>query len=364
MGTTNNKLIPISKPNLGQEESDAVTKVLKSGVIAQGEEVNAFEQEWAAYTGVKFAIATSNGTTALHIALACLNIGLGDEVITTPFSFMATASSILMQRATPVFCDIDPITYNIDPKQIENQITRKTRAIMVVHLYGQPCNMNPIQEIARKYQLYIIEDACQAHGAEYHSSKVGAIGDIGVFSFYPTKNITTGEGGMLTTDNADIADKARILRNHGQVQRYRHEILGYNYRMTNIAASIGRVQLKKLDQFNQKRIKHARYYNENLGDMILKPKIADHVKHVYHQYTIKVKDRSQFISYLEQNGIGYGIHYPVPIHKQPLFKQKNYPALPIAEEASNQVISIPVQPSLSTEDLEYIVRTINSYDSR
>lgn len=356
-------MIPISKPSLGVEEREAVTRVLDKGCLVQGEEVEAFEREWAAYVGTRFAVATNSGTSALHVALACLGIREGDKVITTPFSFIATTSSILMQGASPVFCDIDPKTYNLDPRQIESKIDRSTRAIMVVHLYGQPCDMDPVLEIARKHRLYVIEDACQAHGAEYRCKKVGSIGDLGVFSFYATKNMTTGEGGMLTTDIAEVADKARILRDHGQVQRYRHEILGYNYRMTNIAGAIGLAQLRRLDQFNQKRMSNAGHYNENLSSRILKPEVLDDVKHVYHQYTIRVKDRSRFVRYLEQNGVGHGIYYSVPIPDQPLLKEHKGLSLPVAQEASEQVVSLPVHPSLSTEDLEYIVKTVNSYES-
>jgi len=355
-------MIPISKPSLGAEEREAVSRVLEKGYLAQGEEVERFEQEWASYIGTRFAVATNSGTSALHIALACLGIGNGDEVITTPFSFIASASSIVMQRATPIFCDIDPRTYNLNPQQIEDRIDGKTRAIVTVHLYGQPCDMGSILAIAQKHNLHVIEDACQAHGAEYRGRKVGSIGDIGVFSFYPTKNMTTGEGGIITTNDKGVAEKAGRLRNHGQEQRYEHEILGYNYRMTNIAAAIGLVQLKKLEQFNGKRIKNAAYYNQNLNTKIQKPSEIDKVRHVFHQYTIRVKDRKPFINYLEDKGIGYGIYYPIPIHKQPLFREYNSLNLPQAQEASGQVVSLPVHPALSREELEYVAEVVNSYE--
>ncbi len=356
-------MIPIAKPFLGTEESEAVTKVLEKGQLAQGEEVERFEQEWSDYVGTRFAVATNSGTSALHIALFCLGIEEGDKVITTPFSFVATASSIVMQRATPVFCDIVPRTYNLDSQQIGDKIDESTRAIIVVHLYGQPCDMAPILEIAQKYNLRVIEDACQAHGAEYRGRKVGSIGDIGVFSFYPTKNITTGEGGMLTTNDPEIAEKARMFRDHGQGQRYRHEMLGYNYRMTNIAAAIGSVQLKRLEQLNERRINNAGYYNQNLNSKIQKPELIDGVKHVFHQYTIRVNDRRQFINHLEQKGVGYGIYYPIPIHKQPLFIEHNGLNLPMTQEASEQVVSLPVHPSLTREELEYIAEVVNSFES-
>jgi len=355
--------ISIAKPVLGVEEREAVARVLEKGHLAQGEEVKRFEQEWSDYIVTKFAIATNSGTSALHIALICLGIEKGVKVITTTFSFIATASSILMQRATPVFCDIDPTTYNLDPRQIEDKIDGNTKAIIVVHLYGQPCEMDSISEIAQEHNLYVIEDACQAHGAEYRGEKAGSMGDIGIFSFYPTKNITTGEGGMLTTNDTKIAKKARMLRNHGQAQRYRHEMLGYNYRMTDIAAAIGSVQLTKLEELNEKRINNASYYNQNLSIEIQRPGVIDGVKHVFHQYTIRVKDRKPFINYLEENSVGYGIYYPIPIHKQPLFREHNGLNFPIAQEASEQVVSLPVHPSLSREELEYIVEVVNSYES-
>jgi len=355
-------MILIAKPSLGTEEREAVARVLEKGQLAQGEEVERFEQEWANYVGTKFAVATNSGTAALHIAVACLGIKEGDEVITTSFSFVATASSILMQGAIPVFCDIIPETYNLNPQQIEDKIDENTKAVMAVHLYGQPCNMTPILEIAKEHNLHVIEDACQAHGAEYRGEKAGSLGDVGVFSFYPTKNITTGEGGMLTTDSSEIAEKARMLRAHGERQRYKHEILGYNYRMTNIAAAIGSVQLKRLEQFNERRINNANYYNQNLNAKVQKPGVTDRVKHIFHQYTIRVKDRKQFTNYLEQKDVGYGIYYPTPIHKQPLFREHNGLNLPITQEASEQVVSLPVHPSLTSEELEYIVEVVNSFE--
>jgi dTDP-4-amino-4,6-dideoxygalactose transaminase len=297
----------------------------------------------------------------LHTALASLDIRAGDEVITTPFSFVATASCILMQNAKPVFTDICPDTYNIDPNRIEENITSKTKVIIVVHLYGQPCDMNRIMEIANRYNIRVIEDACQAHGAEYHGRKVGSIGHVGVFSFYPTKNMTTGEGGAITTNDEQIAEKARMIRDHGQKQRYWHEFLGYNYRMTNIAAAIGLVQLKRLDELNGKRIRNAKYFIEELKN-IEKPFVADNVKHVFHLFTIRVKERERFVKYLQSNRVGYGIYYPSPIHKQPLFKEHNGLTFSEAEMASEEVVSLPVYPGLSEDELKYIVQVVNSYE--
>jgi len=351
-------MIPISKPEIGKEEIEAVTKVLQSGMLAQGEVVEEFEDKFAAYIGTDYAIATNSGTSALHTALASAGINSGDEVITTAFSFFATASCVLMQNATPVFVDINPKTYNIDPSKIEAKLSERTRAIIPVHLYGQPCEMSEILKIAKEHNLVVIEDAAQAHGAEYKATKVGSIGDIGVFSFYSTKNIITGEGGMITTNNEQIAERARMIRNHGQTKRYFHDCLGYNYRMTNIAAAIGLVQLKKIDMLNLKRMSNARYYGEQFN--LKKPYVSQNVKHVFHQYTIRVKDREKFIAHLERHGVGYGIYYPVPLPSQPLFNSEG--AFPEAELASKEVVSIPVNPSLKRADVEKVVKVVNSYE--
>ncbi len=351
-------MIPISKPEIGKEEIEAVTKVLQSGMLAQGEVVEEFEDKFAAYIGTDYAIATNSGTSALHTALASVGINSGDEVITTAFSFFATASCVLMQNATPVFVDINPKTYNIDPSKIEAKLSERTRAIIPVHLYGQPCEMSEIMKIAKEHNLVVIEDAAQAHGAEYKATKVGSIGDIGVFSFYSTKNIITGEGGMITTNNEQIAERARMIRNHGQTKRYFHDCLGYNYRMTNIAAAIGLVQLKKIDMLNLKRMSNARYYGEQFN--LKKPYVSQNVKHVFHQYTIRVKDREKFIAHLERHGVGYGIYYPVPLPSQPLFNSEG--TFPEAELASKEVVSIPVNPSLKRADVEKVVTVVNSYE--
>ena len=351
-------MIPISKPEIGKEEIEAVTKVLQSGMLAQGEVVEEFEDKFAAYIGTDYAIATNSGTSALHTALASVGINSGDEVITTAFSFFATASCVLMQNATPVFVDINPKTYNIDPSKIEAKLSERTRAIIPVHLYGQPCEMSEILKIAKEHNLVVIEDAAQAHGAEYKATKVGSIGDIGVFSFYSTKNIITGEGGMITTNNEEIAERARMIRNHGQTKRYFHDCLGYNYRMTNIAAAIGLVQLKKIDMLNLKRMSNARYYSEQFN--LKKPYVSQNVKHVFHQYTIRLKDREKFIAHLERHGVGYGIYYPVPLSSQPLFDSQD--VFPEAELASNEVVSIPVNPSLKRADVEKVVKVVNSYE--
>jgi dTDP-4-amino-4,6-dideoxygalactose transaminase len=335
--------------------------------LAQGPRVEEFEALFAAYIGTKYAVATNSGTAALHVALLASGIGNRDEVITTPFSFIATANAILFCGAKPVFVDIDRDTFNIDPGLIRTKITSKTKAVLPVHLYGQPCNMKEIVQICREYNLILIEDACQAHGAEYHGKKVGSFG-VGCFSFYPTKNMTTGEGGIIVTDDSNIAERARMIRSHGQNGRYIHEFLGYNYRMTDIAAAVGICQIKKLDEFNRQRIKNARFLTEKLGNIrgLIAPFIAPDVKHVFHQFTIKVTgdfgmSRDKLKQRLRDRGIMAGVYYPLPIHSQPLYKELGYNAsLPNAEKACAEVLSLPVHPSLMGEDLEYLVSCLKN----
>ena len=355
-------MINIAKPIISDEEIEAVTEVLKSGMLAQGPKVDEFQNKFAKYVEAKYGIATSSGTTALHTALVAAGIKPGDEVITTPFTFAATSNSILYTQAKPVYADIDAKTFNLDPAKIEEQITDKTKAIVPVHLYGQPADMDGILEIAQKYNLKVIEDAAQAHGAVYKSKKIGSIGDFGCFSFYPTKNMTTGEGGMVTTNDEEYAEKAGMVRAHGESKRYEQSLLGYNYRMTDIAASIGLVQLKHIDEFNKIRNENAKYLSEGLADVegITTPVVADNVTHVFHQYTIRVsKDRDTFQKFLTDNQIGTGIHYPIVLYKQPYYQALSITGnCPLAEEAASQVISIPVHPSLTTEELDTIIDTI------
>ncbi|MEG3224232.1 MAG: aminotransferase DegT [Methanobacteriales archaeon Met13] len=356
-------MIPIARPIIGEEEIEEVVSVLKSGIIAQGPRVAEFEEKFAEYVGVKHAVAVSSGTTALHLAMLAAGVGEGDEVITTPFSFAATGNCILYVGARPVFVDIDPKTYNLDPKQIENAITDKTKAILPVHLYGQPADMDEINRIADEHDMVVIEDAAQAHGALYNGKMVGSLGDMACFSFYPTKNMTTSEGGIVTTDNKKMADKIRMLRAHGEQERYSHVVLGYNFRMTDISAAIGLAQLKKLDNFNDKRIENAEYLTEQIKEIggIEAPLVAKGVKHVFHQYTIRVSDnkRDKFMKFLNENEIGTGIHYSIPIYAQKLYQELGYSGnCPEAEKAAKEVLSIPVHPSLSVEDVEKLVNIL------
>ena len=355
--------VSIASPVIEDEEINAVVEVMKSGMIAQGPKVFEFEEEFAKYVGAKYGIATNSGTSALHVALLAAGIGEGDEVITTPFTFAATGNSILYTGARPVFVDIDEDTFTIDPAKIEEAITDKTKAIMPVQLYGQAADMDPIMEIAKNHDLIVIEDAAQAHGAEYNGVKVGNLGDMACFSFYPTKNMTTSEGGMITTNNEEFAENAKVYRAHGSATKYHHDVLGYNFRMTDIGAAIGLEQLKKIDSFNQKRNENAKYLNEGLADVDLveTPIVKDGYEHVYHQYTVKVKDgkRDALSDYLIENGIGNGIYYPIPLYDQVLYKKLGYDqSLPVTEKTVGEVLSLPIHAKLTKFDLDLIIDTI------
>jgi perosamine synthetase len=312
-------MIPIAKPIIGKEEKEAVLEVLNSGILAQGPRVGEFEQQFAGFIGTEFAIAVGSGTAALHIALLAHGIGKGDEVITTPFTFIATANSILFTGAMPVFADIEEETFNIDLEKIQEKITGKTKALLPVHLYGNPADIKAVMDIAEDKNLLLIEDACQAHGAEFEGRNVGSFG-TGCFSFYPTKNMTSSEGGMITTDDERIAERARMLRDHGSRERYIHETLGFNLRMTDISAAIGICQLKKLPEFNRKRIENADYLSRAIDNgKIIKPGVMENCTHVFNQYTIRMNEgRDKTVEKLKKEGIGTGIYYPIPIHKQRL----------------------------------------------
>jgi len=354
-------MISISASMLGQEEKQAILEVIDSGQLAQGKRVKAFEEGFAAVCGVKHAVATTSGTTALHAAILAHGIGRGDEVITTPFTFIASANAAVFTGARPVFVDIDERSYNIDPYRIEAAITPRTKAILPVHLFGNPCDMEAIMEIARRHGLIVIEDACQAHGAAVQGRKVGSFG-TGCFSFYPTKNITTAEGGIVTTNDDAVADRLRLIRSHGQRERYYHESIGYNFRMTEIQAAIGLAQLQKLASFTKARQEHAKYLSERLKGVVT-PTFAPGHEHVFHQYTVRVPSggRDAMADHLREKGIGTMIYYPVPVHKQRVYLDMGYcDHLPVAEQASREVLSLPVHPALTTADLDKIVEGVNS----
>jgi dTDP-4-amino-4,6-dideoxygalactose transaminase len=358
--------IPISKPTFGEAEKAAVAEVIDSGMVAQGPKVLEFEKQFAEYIGSNHAVTASSGTTAIHLGLLALGIQPGDEVITTPFTFIATATPILFCSAKPVFVDIDPKTFNIDPHKVEAAITEKTKAVIPVHLYGQPAAMDHINEIAEAHELAVIEDACQAHGAMYHGKKVGTLGDCGCFSFYPTKNMSSGEGGMVTTNDSALAEKLALLRNHGQSKRYDYHMIGYNFRMTDIAAAIGIVQLSNLEKATETRIHNAGKLTEGLEGTVEVPYVAPEVRHVYHQYTIKQNSRDGLKEALEKAGIGSGIYYPKPLHQFPVF-QEHVPdgfSTPIAEEVAQEVLSLPVHPQVNDEGVDKIVGEIKKFISQ
>ena len=365
----NKKMIPIAKPYIDNKEIKAVADVLKSGMIAQGPKVNELENKFAKFCRTRHAVAVNSGTAALHTALNIAGVQKGDEVITTPFTFIATANAILMQGAKPVFADIEENTFNIDPKNIGEKITNKTKAIITVDLYGHLCDYDEIEKISQANGLIVVEDACQAVSAEYKKKKAGSFGNIAVFSFYATKNITCGEGGSITTNNSDYAENAKLFRQHGMsnMKGYDYTNVGYNYRMTDISAAILLEQLKKLEMITKKRIGNAEYLSKGLRKIkgIHVPVVKEGNKHVFHQYTIKVGNdfklkRDELVKYLNKKGIGCNIYYPKPVHLCEHIKKLGYKKndFPIAEKLSQQVLSLPVHPHLTKEQLNYIIEAI------
>ncbi|NOX71621.1 MAG: DegT/DnrJ/EryC1/StrS family aminotransferase [Candidatus Micrarchaeota archaeon] len=361
-------MIPISKPDIGEDEIRAVEDVLRSGFLVQHEKTKEFEDDFSSYIGTRYGIATSSGTTALMIALEALGIGKGDEVITTAFTFQATTNAILYVGAKPVFADIDPKTFNMDPDSVEKKITENTKAIMPVHLYGQTCDMKRLQEICYDNGLLLVEDAAQAHGAEYDGKKAGSFGDASCFSFYATKNIVTAEGGMILTNSEDAVSNARKIRNHGQSEQYLQELLSYNFRMTDINAALGLVQLRKLDFLNAKRAENAKFFTKELSDIdwLETPFVPDNVIPSWHQYTLKILNgrRDEFLQYMNDNGIGCRVYYPMPVYMQPFYQSIGFKEglCPIAERVSREVVSIPVGPHLTEDDREKIVETIKGFE--
>ena len=355
-------MIPIAKPSITEAEKQAVLEVLESGMLAQGKRVAGLEERFAEVCETRYAIATSSGTTALHIALLAHEIGPGDEVITTPFTFIATVNSILYVGATPVLVDIDEESFNVDPALIEDAVTPRTRAIMPVHLYGYPCDMDAIMGIAQRHDLLVVEDAAQAIGARYKGKPTGGFG-TGCFSLYATKNVVAGEGGMITTDDESLADRCRLLRSHGMRRRYHYESMGYNFRMSDLHAAIALAQMDRLEELTAKRRANAAYLSEHITSVVT-PKVRDGYEHVWHQYTIRVdggRDRDAALQQLRDAGVGAGIYYPIPIHQHAyLHEVLGEPSLPVAERLSHEVISLPIHPALSQSDLEQIVKAVNA----
>lgn len=368
--------IPINKPLLGDDEVKAIRDVLLSGILTDpsyngGKLVREFENRFARFVGAKYSVAVSSGTAALHLALLAAGVGPGDEVIVPSFSFLATATTVLLVGAKPVFADIDIKTYNIDPESIKPLINEKTKAIIPVHLYGLPAEMDNIMEIAEKHNLVVIEDAAQAHGAKYKGKYVGNIGHMACFSFYPTKNMTTGEGGIVTTNIDEYAKRIRLLRSHGQKEVYEPIMLGYNYRMTELEAAIGIVQLSKLPKFLNIRENNAKKLTELLSDLddIILPFVPKYSEHSWNVYTIRCpneKVRNELKSYLRNKGVGASVYYEIPIHRTPLFTNLGYGNLKLrnTEEASKTVLSLPIHPRVSDTELAFIAELIKEFLKR
>jgi dTDP-4-amino-4,6-dideoxygalactose transaminase len=345
----------------------AIHGVLESTQFVLGKEVAAFEEEFAAYCDVEHGIGVNTGTSALHLALLAAGIGRGDEVITVPFTFVATVAAIDYTGARPVFVDIDPATFTMDPAAIEAAITPRTRAILPVHLYGQPADMDPILQIARRHGLLVIEDACQAHGAEYRGKRVGGLGDLGCFSFYPGKNLGAyGEGGMVTTDNPDFARRIRMLRDWGAERKYHHELRGFNYRLEGIQGAILRVKLRHLEKWTEARRTAAARYDRLLAKTgIETPHVEENVRHVYHLYVIRTAARAKWQEALSADGIQTGIHYPIPVHRMPAYADLGQAGarFPEAERAAEQVLSLPMFPELTGEQCDTVARALRALAS-
>ncbi len=363
-----NRFIPSNRPILGAEEKAAVTEVLESGMLTNksgaGTFTLRFEEAFAKFVGAKHAIAVNSGTAALHAALLAFDVKAGDEVIAPPFSFIATTNMVLLNGAKVVFADISPDTFNLDPKKVEKVITPKTRALLPVHLYGHPADMDPLLDLAKKHDLKIIEDACQAHGSKYRGRDVGTLGDVGCYSLYPSKVITTGEGGLLTTNDDALAEKLRQIRTHGEIRPYEYVQLGHNYRMPELQSAIGLAQVKRIPEFLKHRRANAKFLTEQLHDLdtIVLPSEASWATHNWYLYTIRIprpRNRNAVQKQLLDAKIGAAIYYEVPLHLTPIYRrlfQYTEGLMPVSEQAAKEVLSLPVHPALTEEELEWIVQ--------
>ncbi len=366
MAGVNEELIPIARPVIGDAEIEAAVRVLRSGMVIQGPEVAAFEQEFAEFVGGRHCVAVNSGTSALHLALMAMGIGPGDEVIVPSFSFAATANAVRLVGAEPVFADIEAGSFCLDPDAVAAAISSRTVAIMPVHLYGHPAAMDRLMPLAERHGLAVVEDAAQAHGASLNGQPVGAFGTTGCFSFYPTKNIHTLEGGMITTGDAQLARTLRLLRNQGMEQRYANEIVGLNMRLTDVAAAIGREQLKRLPDWTEQRRANAKFLDAHITALATPP-VADAARHVYHQYTVRVPvDRDGAQPRLLERGVGSMVYYPIPIHRlRPFLTADGKPGpwdLPETDRAAAEVLSLPIYPSLTPAQLERIAHAANGLE--
>lgn len=361
-------MIPMARPLFGEEEERLVLGVLRSGQLASGPMVARFETEFAAYFGAPHAVMTSSGTTALQAAVAALGLGPGDKVFTTPFTFAATANALLSAGAVPVFVDVEPRTLNLDPAALEQACREHPDAVavLVVHLYGLPAAMPEIMALAKEHGLRVIEDCAQAHGAAIGEQKAGTFGEISAFSFYATKNMTTGEGGAVVTADPALAERSRSFINHGQRRRYHHEALGYNFRMTDLQAALGIAQLARLEEMNARRRENAAFYDRHIAHpQVEKPAAPDGYRHVYHQYTLRVPDQAGFCQHLAASGVACAVHYPALIPEQPYYRRLSVPVLgavwPVAAEAARRVVSIPVHPGLTEAERQAVAEAVNTY---
>lgn len=351
--------------SLASEVQQAISTVLERGDFILGREVSLFEEEFAAYCGVEYAVGVDSGTSALELALRAFDIGPGDEVITAANTFIATAFAVSYTGATPVLIDVDPQTYTIDISLLESAITDRTRAIIPVHLYGHPADMDPIVEIAAKHGLVVIEDACQAHGARYKGKRVGSLGHVAAFSFYPSKNLgACGDGGMVVTNDEQVVESLRALRNYGEREKYHHLVQGFNHRLDTLQAAVLWVKLKHLDAWNAARCQHARLYRELLVHCpVVLPAEAGYAEAVYHLYVIRVEDREGLRAYLQDRGVATGIHYPIPIHLQPGYRDLGYKkgSFPVTERYAEQVLSLPMYAELTPASIEYVAKAIKGF---
>lgn len=354
--------VSIADPKISEAAKQAVSNVLDSGQISDGKHVREFERDFADYVGVEHAVATSSGTTALHTMFEAANISENDVVLTSPFSFISSANAIIHAGAKPVFADVDPETFNLDPVAAREILEQRNdiTAIMPVHLYGLPADMDAFRELATDFDLQLFEDAAQAHGATIEDQMVGSLGDAAAFSFYPTKNMTTGEGGIITTDDEEIANQARKLINHGRSGAYEHEFVGYNYRMTNIQAVIGQDQLGRLSEWIEQRRENATELTKHLEkiDGVTSPTVPDDRSHVFHQYTVVTENRERLQRSLDEHDVGYGIYYPTTIPDQPAYSRDV--DVPVAQRLTNNVLSLPVHPQIERTDIETIVEAVRS----
>jgi len=357
--------LPAQMRAIRSEVDAAIARTLENCSFCLGPDVARFEEEFAKYVGAKHCVAFNSGTSALHVAMLLLNVGAGDEVITTPFTFVATSWAISYVGAKPVYVDIDEATFNLDPKLVEKSITPRTKVVMPVHLYGHPADLDPLLGVCRKHKLPLVEDAAQAHGATYRGKIVGTFGEMSCFSFYPGKNLGAyGEGGGLATNNADYAARAKALRDHGSTKRYYHDEIGYNYRMEGIQGAVLAVKMKYIEKWTRERRRVAHRYNELLADTPLQlPKEADNAESAWHLYVVRHPRREELKKHLEANGVGCGLHYPVPLHLQKCYAHLGYKEgdFPVAEKAARECLSLPIYPEMTEEQIQRVAEVLQEF---